>query len=192
MVGFSDYFNPAANEKHMIDPHYLKRLQNLHEMLNIPEAYISETRLSVYEEPIELVETELDFYGREQRLTPQAFAAWKSMREAAESEGIRLFLISAFRSVDYQCQIVRRKLDAGQSISQILAVNAAPGYSEHHTGRAIDIGTPECPVLEERFEETPAFSWLLMNASSFGFTLSYPRDNASGICYEPWHWCFQS
>tara|TARA_R100001377_G_scaffold71742_1_gene47424 strand:+ start:2782 stop:3339 length:558 start_codon:yes stop_codon:yes gene_type:complete len=174
----------------MIDPQYVERLRALHAQLSIPVTYAAETGLPMYPEPAELVATELDFYGREQRLTPQAFAAWRSMQESALSDGISLLLLSAYRSVDYQCQILRRKIEAGQSLEQILRVNAAPGFSEHHTGRAIDIGAPECPVLEERFEETTAFAWLLSNGANFRFTLTYPRDNSCGITYEPWHWCF--
>lgn len=175
----------------MIDPQYVRRLRALHAQLKIPETYAKQTGLPMYEEPTELVATELDFYGREQRLTPATLAAWRLMQVSARSEGISLLILSAYRSVDYQCQILRRKLDAGQSVEQILQVNAAPGFSEHHTGRAIDIGAPECPVLEERFEETTAFAWLQRNAAKFGFTLSYPRDNNCGISYEPWHWCFR-
>lgn len=176
----------------MIDPQYVGRLRALHAQFKIPKTYAEQTGLSMYEEPAELVETELDFYGREQRLTPSAFAAWQAMQECAQADGISLLMLSAYRSVDYQCQILRRKLDAGQSLEEILRVNAAPGFSEHHTGRAIDIGAPECPVLEERFEETTAFAWLQSNAANFGFTLTYPRDNNCGITYEPWHWCFSA
>ena len=66
---------------------------------------------------------------------------------AAESE-ITLHLISAYRSPDYQYELLKRKLDAGQSLEQILQVNAAPGYSEHHTGRAVDVGTPALHLLK--------------------------------------------
>ena len=77
-------------------------------------------------------------------------------------------------------------------MEQILRVNAAPGFSEHHTGRAVDLGTHDCEALEEEFEQTDAFVWLERNAESFGFAMSYPRGNASGFAYEPWHWCFES
>ena len=71
-----------------------------------------------------------------------------------------------------------------------LRVNAAPGYSEHHTGRAVDIGTPGCPPLEEAFEDTAAFAWLSRNAGAAGFRMTYPRGNPQGVIYEPWHWLF--
>ncbi|HPF74253.1 MAG TPA: D-alanyl-D-alanine carboxypeptidase family protein, partial [Xanthomonadaceae bacterium] len=66
----------------------------------------------------------------------------------------------------------------------------APGFSEHHSGNALDIGTPDEPPAEESFENTAAFDWLCENAPNFGFQLSYPRNNPHGIVYEPWHWCW--
>lgn len=113
------------------------------------------------------------------------------MKQSAAKAGITIHLISAFRDLDYQYQLIRKKLLQGQSIEEILRVNAAPGYSEHHTGRAIDIGTLECDALVEAFENTPAFRWLQDHANRFGFVLSYPRGNGAGIAYEPWHWCFK-
>ena len=114
--------------------------------------------------------------------------AWYEIRNAAESDGIRLQVVSAYRSVDYQVSIIERKRLAGQSIKEILKVSAAPGYSEHHSGSALDIGCPGSPPLEECFETTAAFEWLTENAVDYGFRLSYPRNNRHGIGYEPWHW----
>ena len=128
--------------------------------------------------------------GREQRIERTAAAQWQSMRAAAGQEGVALAIISAFRGFEYQKQIIARKLAAGQSIEQILRVSALPGFSEHHTGRAIDIGTPGCPPLTEAFEQTVAYGWLIDQADKFGFRLSYPRGNSHGVTFEPWHWLF--
>ena len=144
----------------------------------------------LFPEAGELVSVGADIYGREQRLTPQAAAAWNAMRTAAEKDGEILQLVSAFRSVDNQRQIIERKLAAGQSWGKILRVSALPGYSEHHTGRTIDVTTPGSEALEEEFESTPAFRWLQRRAGEFGFTMTYPRGNKFGIAYEPWHWTF--
>lgn len=168
---------------------YQQRLRHLHQTLGIPSDYARTTRLRLYEEAVTLVDTEPDVHGRVLRLTPEALDAWQAMKQTAAADDVVLHLVSAFRSVDYQAQLIRRKLESGRSLEQILLVNAAPGYSEHHTGRAIDIGTPGCPDLEEAFEDTPAFAWLMSRGAAFGFTLSYPRGNHTGICYEPWHWC---
>ncbi len=75
------------------------------------------------------------------------------------------------------------------SLTGILTVNAYPGFSEHHTGRAIDIGSPDCPLLTEGFARTKEFAWLQTHARRFRFALSYPLGNRFGIAYEPWHWC---
>jgi len=174
----------------MEDINYKQRVICLHDALGIPASYATTTPLSFYEEPDVLVKTELDFFGREQRLTPNAEKAWVKMRDHAALANINLVLISAFRGIDYQAQLIRRKLDQGQVLEDILCVNAAPGYSEHHTGRALDIASQDCPKLEEEFERTIAFSWLRENAADFGFSMSFPRGNASGIIYEPWHWCY--
>jgi len=76
-------------------------------------------------------------------------------------------------------------------MEEILRVNAAPGYSEHHTGRAIDITSLGCKPLTEEFEQTSEFAWLVHRAKDFGFSMTYPRNNKFGVIYEPWHWTFQ-
>ncbi len=165
-------------------------LTRLQQALGIPADYAANCSLPLCVEPAELVDTELDFYQRPQRLTPAAFSAWSAMRAAATAEGVSLFLISAFRGYQYQHDLIAAKMEKGQAIEEILRVNAAPGHSEHHSGRAVDLGTLGCDALVEEFENTKAYQWLVDNAGSFGFRLSYPRGNPYGIAFEPWHWCF--
>jgi D-alanyl-D-alanine carboxypeptidase len=98
--------------------------------------------------------------------------------------------VSTFRSVERQAEIIRGKLARGQAIKDIIKVSAPPGYSEHHTGCAVDVGTTDSPALDVVFEQTAAFSWLSSNAESFDFHLSYPRGNPYNYDYEPWHWRF--
>jgi D-alanyl-D-alanine carboxypeptidase len=148
-----------------------------------------EKRMRRHPEALRLCSLGADVFGRDVQLAPEAAAAWSAMRAAAEAAGARLLLVSGFRSIARQAEIIRRKLDAGMLLSDILKVSAYPGYSEHHTGRAVDIGSPDCAHLTEAFETTREFSWLTEHAAGFGFALSYPRDNAHGIAFEPWHWC---
>lgn len=163
-------------------------IATLLESLGIAADYASSRAMVFHTEADELVPARVLPDGRELKLIPSAARAWSAMAAAAAAEEVTLLLISGFRSVDYQRQIIERKLSRGQTLQEILRVNAAPGYSEHHTGRAIDIGTPGSRPLEEEFENTAAFRWLQSHAANFGFGLSYPRNNAQGIIYEPWHW----
>ncbi|HET8899048.1 MAG TPA: M15 family metallopeptidase [Rhodanobacteraceae bacterium] len=157
----------------------------------IPPDYGRQRGLSRVREPRRLESIGLDIHAREQWLTPPAARAWFALQAAAAQDGIALLVVSAFRSIDYQCGIIARKQARGVSLDAILAVNAAPGYSEHHSGRALDLTSTGFPPLEETFEHSAAFTWLRAHATRYGFHLSYPRDNPHGIAYEPWHWCWR-
>lgn len=160
--------------------------------LGVPVDYGRRHALRLQREPRRLAPIGLDIHGREQWLAPRAASAFVRMRASADDEGIALHVVSAFRSASYQLGILQRKHARGQSIAEILAVSAAPGYSEHHSGRALDLTTPGYPALEEAFEQSDAFAWLGRHAQRFGFRLSYPRDNRHAIAYEPWHWCWHA
>lgn len=159
--------------------------------LGITPALIAERRLCAFAEAVVLEPAEIGADGRQHLLIPGAARAWREMAAAAEDDGIRIFIVSAFRSVERQADILRRKLAAGLSIERILAVSAPPGFSEHHTGRAVDVATPGVAVLEESFADTAAFAWLERRAADFDFRLSYPAGNPQGYRYEPWHWCYR-
>ena len=158
--------------------------------LRISPETIKSRSLVLYPEATDLVVAEIGDKGREHLLVPAAAAPWRALRDAARADGVPIYIVSAFRSVERQAEIVRAKLARGQSIDEILAVSAPPGYSEHHTGRAVDVTTEGVRPLEVGFENTAAFGWLSGNAARFGFHLSYPRQNRYGYMYEPWHWCW--
>ncbi len=161
--------------------------------LGLPSNYGDQRRLPLQTEPVVLC-CDQHFADRSRRfwLTPEALAAWQQMQRQARCDGVDMRLVSAFRSVEYQAELVRKKLARGVSMDDVLFVSAAPGYSEHHTGRAIDIAELTGPVLEVSFAQTPSFAWLLDNAARFGFYLSFPETNPHQIAYEPWHWCFSA
>ena len=167
-------------------------LAALHEELGIPTDYAMHRGLEPQPEAksseLVVVATE----PSEIRLIAPAAAAWAQMRATALRDGIRLTPISGFRSVAYQADLIRRKLARGQTIDEILRVNTAPGFSEHHTGRAIDLGTPSEPPLAESFAESSAYAWLAWHAARYGFALTYPKNHYSGITFEPWHWCWHA
>lgn len=156
--------------------------------LGIPSDYGRQPRRPQFAEATNIVDVEPNIVGTMQQLTPDTAAAWQQMKQAAAGAGVQLLLVSGFRSIRHQADIIRRKLAAGQPIAAILAVNAAPGFSEHHTGHAVDIATPGTRPLTTEFESSPAFAWLRENAAAFGFRMPYDRANRFGFEYEPWHW----
>jgi zinc D-Ala-D-Ala carboxypeptidase len=156
--------------------------------LGIPTTYGADRNMPLHAEAKDLVSVGTDIYGRDRQLTPDAAVRWAELQAAARRDEVTLLLVSAFRSLEYQRLIFERKIAAGQPLESILKVNAPPGYSEHHTGRAVDLTTPGCVPLSEEFEMTAAFAWLSRNGHRFGFAMTYPRENPFGIAYEPWHW----
>ncbi len=168
----------------------LEQLIDRLDHLGLDESYGARTGLDLVAEPAALAFAGHDRYHRPLWLNAGAARAWEAMRRAAYADDVVLDAISGYRSHAYQLGIFERKLGRGQTIEQILTVNAAPGYSEHHSGNALDIGTPGEPPAEESFEHTGAFDWLRSHAGKFHFRMSYPRDNPHGIVYEPWHWYY--
>ncbi|MBE9165999.1 D-alanyl-D-alanine carboxypeptidase family protein [Pleurocapsales cyanobacterium LEGE 06147] len=127
------------------------------------------------------------------KLRRAAAEKFQQMQAAAAAEGIILTPISGFRSISEQDYLFFRvKEQRAQDTSKRAEVSAPPGYSEHHTGYAIDVGDGNVPAtnLSPDFENTAAFRWLEQNAARYSFELSFPRDNSQGISYEPWHWRF--
>ena len=116
-----------------------------------------------------------------------------NMREEARKDGIYLVFLSGYRSINLQNDIFYSlKSFRNQEAAERARVSAPPGYSEHSTGFAIDIGdaTQRETDFETEFENTQAFKWLINNAAKFHFKLSFTKDNKY-IDYEPWHWRYE-
>lgn len=123
----------------------------------------------------------------------RAVSALNEMCEAAKADGVRLLVISSYRTVARQTTLYNNEvlewLNQGYTSEQAKAtaatVVAIPGTSEHNLGLAVDFNS-----VEETFEGTPQFFWLRANAEKYGFVLRYPKDKQSitKIIYEPWHY----
>ncbi len=125
------------------------------------------------------------------RLRKSAAQAYQSMNADAQAAGITLVPLSAFRSVQEQEEVFFGvKQERVQTVRERAGVSAPPGYSEHHTGYALDIGDGAASGshLSTDFENTEAFKWLEANAPKYSFELSFPKNNTQGVNYEPWHW----
>ncbi len=165
----------------------------------LPQPTLQDGRVSLLghfayaEAPPESLQVVGSYHGREIRLRQAAAESYRRMNEAAQAAGIRLVPISGFRSIaDQEFLFFQLAQSRALRPEERAAVSAPPGYSEHHTGYAIDIGDAGFPQwdTQEAFETTPAFRWLESNAARFGFELSFPKGNPQGVSYEPWHWRF--
>lgn len=114
--------------------------------------------------------------------------AFDKMQQDALKDNIKLEIISGYRSSKYQIEIFKCKFKdknnpTEEELRKRLSVSAPSGFSEHHTGLAIDVNS-----VEDDFAGTPEAIWLEKNAPKYGFELSFQKNNEQGLSYEPWHW----
>lgn len=109
------------------------------------------------------------------------------MLDDALEDGIKIWVVSSYRSFYEQAS-----LKGSYTVTYGSGANtfsADQGYSEHQLGTTLDFTTEGIGGGLNGFEATPAYTWLQENAHKYGFTLSYPKNNAYYV-FEPWHWRF--
>ena len=191
-TGLPDDNRPVNLSKRLFDDasEWEQEIARTHRELGIPPNYGVRHRLRTVPEANERVSAGLDIFSRDTELSPETAGAWKAMKTDARRHDVQLQLVSGFRSLHYQAQLIRKKLSSGQAIERILRVSAAPGYSEHHSARALDLTAPGITPLSQEFSMSRAYEWLRSQANLYGFRESYPNHNRHGIEWEPWHWCY--
>jgi D-alanyl-D-alanine carboxypeptidase len=150
----------------------LQVVVNKHRQLN-PAAYV----------PGQLVRVQAE------RLQAPAADAYKQLAKAAKAAGVNIMPISGYRSFSEQASLYDSYVrQYGQATADTIA--ARPGYSEHQTGLAMDIGNASgtC-ALQACFANTPAGRWAAENGWEYGFIIRYPAgaEATTGYTYEPWH-----
>ena len=121
------------------------------------------------------------------RVRKDCAKAFKEMKKSAQKEGLKLKVVSGYRSSHYQIKVFKRKFNGkyptDDQMKARLKYSAPSGFSEHHTGLAIDINE-----TEDWFKDTKEYEWLCKHAGKYGFENSFSENNAQGLGFEPWHW----
>ncbi|WP_415856978.1 D-alanyl-D-alanine carboxypeptidase family protein, partial [Sinomonas sp. G460-2] len=122
-------------------------------------------------------------------LNPTTARAAEALFAAAATAGVGMTLASGYRSYATQQATYASEVAAqGQALADV--ASARPGYSEHQTGWAFDLGASggTCS-FQPCFADTPAAKWAAAHAHEFGFIVRYPwmLHEITGYFYEPWH-----
>ena len=158
----------------------------------MPEGYVPEVRAVNYE----------GVSPANNKFDVRAVEALEQMLADARSAGYNMYLVSAYRSHEYQINLFNRKVneykaagyDDATAYSQASQWVAIPGTSEHCIGLAADIVSSTWynynSDLTHDFEDTEHFDWLYSHCAEYGFILRYPKgkESVTGITYEPWHY----
>lgn len=137
--------------------------------------------------PDNLVHVTSSYGGNGQYMREEAFEEYKKMYTDMKAIGLDLVIRSSYRSYNYQNNLYNNYV-ANDGKANADTYSARPGYSEHQTGLAIDVGTSTTKSLGD-FLYTDEYEWMIQNAHNYGFILRYQEDtvNITGYMYEPWH-----
>ena len=158
----------------------------------MPEGYVPEVRAIVYE----------GVSPANNKFDVRAAEALEQMLADARAAGYNMYLVSAYRTHEYQINLYNRKVneylnkgyDDATARSEASQWVAIPGTSEHCIGLAADIVSSTWynynADLTHDFENTEHFDWLYNHCAEYGFILRYPKgkESITGITYEPWHY----
>lgn len=167
LKGYEDYIDADTNKGNLI----------LANKLNYLGDYI----------PDNLVKVDSDYYMQgEVMLQAEAYKYLKEMFDAAREEKMYFYISTAYRSFDFQTALYNSYL-AYDSQEMVDTYSSRPGFSDHQTGLACDIG--KVGYKFSSFTDTPECKWLHENAYKYGFILRYPegKENITKYDYESWH-----
>ena len=144
-----------------------------------------------YEKLVQLIDVKNSF-GKEFQVEKETYRHFIELRNEMLNEGIQIELDSIYRSVARQKEIVAEFTEK-YGENYVKKYVAVPGFSEHHTGLAVDI----CLVVngkiiddnDEMIAQKEIFSKIHKKLADYGFILRYPpgKENITGYAYEPWH-----
>lgn len=136
--------------------------------------------------PNDLIEIESEYRNDDLQMGSRvAVLAFKEMYNAARKDGLGLVINSAYRSYEQQDELC----DAYRLLygdDYVIKYVALPGFSEHQTGLAFDIGSTSSNI----FANSKEYEWMLDNAHKYGFILRFSKSGqaVTGFRSEPWHY----
>lgn len=175
--------NGSGNFTDNVEMTDLEDYNSIHVIINkkhtLPEDY----------EPGDLVSPNVMKMKDSCTMREEASKALEKMFEAASDEGLKLLLVSGYRSYSYQKGLfdIYTARDGEEAANRY---SAKAGQSEHQTGLAVDLGAADqACLLKECFKDSEEGKWLKENSYLFGFILRYPqeKEEITGYVYEPWH-----
>ena len=126
--------------------------------------------------------------NKDLQIIPQVLPYLEKMLDAAKTDGVAIYVDSAYRSFSTQATL-KSQYTVVYGAGTANQFSADQGYSEHQLGTAVDLITTGTSGMLIGFDRRPAYAWLEANAYRYGFILSYPKNNGYYI-FEPWHWRF--
>ncbi len=173
-----------------------KRLPPLKDLAMDPEMLVlvnKQNALPSGYAPPDLLRIEAFAPGRDDSaryMRGEAAERLNTMLADALEEDVEIVMTTAYRSYELQRLIFESNVKKKGSVEEANKTSAKPGESEHQTGLAVDLTTPELNYeISYGFGTCEAGEWIMAHASEYGFILRYPKgkEEITGYSYEPWH-----
>ncbi|MCM1984810.1 M15 family metallopeptidase [Lyngbya confervoides] len=124
---------------------------------------------------------------RDEYLRPEAAQAWFQMQRAARAAGIQLAIADSYRTEAEQARLFARQVQRRGNRVAAAQWSAPPGYSEHHTGYALDLAGSDISGLLHPVQDRAVWQWVQQHGPAYGWEISFQAGNPFGITPEPWH-----
>ena len=144
-----------------------------------------------WEEALETVHM-TNSIGDDVEVEKKAYDAYLRLKADLEDEGIYVDLDSARRSVAEQIRIMNDFIEKYGEEYAVMTV-ATPGYSEHHTGLALDlyliVDGVDIVENEDLVQYPEIWAKIHEKLADYGFILRYleGKEDITTYSYEPWH-----
>lgn len=140
-------------------------------------------------EPQDLVEMKVRSVVSDDELRKDAADALALMFEAAEKDGYKLYVKSAYRSYRTQNTMYYNRLEKLGYDDQLVSY---PGASDHQTGLGVDVlnyAWTQKDGMNEKFAQEEEAQWMAKHCHEYGFVIRYlpDKEDITMIKYEPWH-----
>ena len=147
-----------------------------------------------WEKNVELVDAK-NAWDEDIKIEKEAYEQYKELaKDLKENDDVEIVLDSVYRSVKEQQELWDDwAADPEKGIEYVKKFVAVPGYSEHHTGLAVDICLKKDGELvydnDEMIAERDIFKKIHAKLAKYGYILRYRegREDSTGYTYEPWH-----
>ena len=146
-----------------------------------------------WEDIIQLVRIK-NVWSEDIKIEKETYKQYISLEKALKEDGINIKLDSAYRSVQSQQELWDKWVnDSKKGFDYVKKYVAVPGYSEHHTGLAIDICLEKDGELiydnDKMLADIETFLKIHAKLADYGFILRYlkGKEDTTGYSYEPWH-----
>ena len=182
---------PVAEEKKILTFTEEDRCRGDLILVNADHAYNFDANASL--SPVRILDAQHYDYpvsNEDFRLSPDIMHALDQMiKDCDEAMGTTYTSVSsAWRSKEYQQNVWDEMAELyGEDYSEKYV--AVPGYSEHHTGLALDLGIIYDDGSEGTFSESENAVWMADHSYLYGFIRRYAEDKTeiTGISNEAWH-----